>query len=197
MNQPFTVHEGLAVALLREHIDTDAIIPSREMKGVGKTGLADGLFANWRYLDPSTRTPNPDFVLCRHPSATVLVAGANFGCGSSREHAAWALKEWGIRVVMAPSFGAIFFDNCVRNGLVPVVWNGELPLTPQMLRVDLERLRVTLANGCVHPFELDPEARELLLTGLDPIDRTRQLLPEIEAFESRDRMAHPWIYLAD
>jgi 3-isopropylmalate/(R)-2-methylmalate dehydratase small subunit len=113
---------GIAAPLMRINVDTDAIIPSREMKRVSKTGLAEGLFANWRYLDPGAREPNPDFILNQAPfdRASILLAGSNFGCGSSREHAVWALGEWGIRAVIAPSFGSIFAANCLNNGLLPV-----------------------------------------------------------------------------
>ena len=119
----FTRLTAVAAPLLRINVDTDAIIPSREMKRVSKEGLSEGLFAGWRYLSPGSREENPDFILNREPyrSAQILISGANFGCGSSREHAVWALHEWGIRCVIAPSFGAIFHGNCVRNGILPVV----------------------------------------------------------------------------
>ena len=195
MNPPFHQHEGLAVGLLRDHIDTDAIIPSREMKGVGKTGLAEGLFANWRYRDPATREPEPGFVLNQHPQASILMAGRNFGCGSSREHAVWALKEWGIRVVIAPSFGAIFFDNCIRNGLLPLVLTAPLA-TPQRLRIDLDALTVLEADGSLHRFSLDDEPRDLLRSGLDPVALTlAQQGDALAAFEAQDRQQQPWLYL--
>ncbi|MFH7042249.1 3-isopropylmalate dehydratase small subunit [Paucibacter sp. JuS9] len=206
--KPFTVHTGVAAALLRDNIDTDAIIPSREMKTVGKTGLAEGLFANWRYADVQTRRPDPEFVLNRPEQAgtSVLLAGRNFGCGSSREHAVWALAEWGIRAIVAPSFGAIFFDNCLRNGLLPLV----LPETevrelaeavqvdPQArpLTLDLSAGRLLGPWGLSRAIELAAEDREMLLTGLDPIERTRQLLSQIEAFEAADRRRFAWLYLS-
>ena len=205
--QAFTTHTGVAAALLRSNIDTDAIIPSREMKTVSKTGLSIGLFAGWRYTDVPTRTPDPDFVL-NHPAqqgTSILLAGLNFGCGSSREHAVWALKEYGIRVVIAPSFGAIFAGNCVRNGLLPVV----LPATqiaalaasvapdPQrlQLQVDLQHCVVTDAAGQRHVFTLAASQREMLLKGLDPIALTLELAPQIDAFQAQDRAARPWVYL--
>ena len=119
---PFIRHSGKIAVLPVDNIDTDQIIPSREMKTVGRTGLADGLFAGWRYVSADDRTPNPDFVLNdpEHSDATILVAGENFGCGSSREHAVWALFEYGIRVIIARSFGDIFFNNCLRNGILPI-----------------------------------------------------------------------------
>jgi 3-isopropylmalate/(R)-2-methylmalate dehydratase small subunit len=205
--EPFLRHDGVAAALLRPNIDTDAIIPSREMKTVGKSGLADGLFAGWRYRDAATREPEPSFVLNQpaQRGSSIVLAGANFGCGSSREHAVWALKEYGIRAVLAPSFGAIFAGNCVRNGLLPVV----LPMAqvqalaaavaadPQRRRlcVDLERCEVVDPDGRVHAFEIAPSQREMLLKGLDPIGLTLQSSAAIAAFQVRDRQARPWIYL--
>ena len=200
----FTVHRGVAAPLLRINIDTDAIIPSREMKRVSKSGLGAGLFAGWRYLDAAARTPDPDFVLNQpaFAGASILLAGANFGCGSSREHAVWALVEFGIRAVVAPSFGAIFYGNCIRNGLLPV----ELPeevvralaeatgdATP--LRIDLERCVLESPRGDVHSFQIQPALRQMLLEGLDPIALTLKMSDQITAFETADRLARPWIYL--
>jgi len=200
----FTVHAGVAAPLLRINIDTDAIIPSREMKRVSKTGLCDGLFAGWRYTEVGGRTPNPDFVLNRpaYAGASILLAGVNFGCGSSREHAVWALKEYGFRVVIAPSFGAIFYNNCVRNGLLPV----ELPEDAVQaladasergaaLRVDLEHCVVEAEGGPLFRFAIQPALREMLLEGLDPVALTLKLQPQIEAFQAADRGARPWVYL--
>lgn len=204
---PFTVHTGVAAALLRDNIDTDAIIPSREMKTVGKTGLAYGLFANWRYLDVDARMPDPDFVLNQpaHIGTSVLLVGHNFGCGSSREHAVWALAEWGIKVIVAPSFGAIFFDNCVRNGLLPVLLpaeqiqalQAELAADPQQrpLTFDLPACELRSAGGTVHPITLNEEQRQMLLTGMDPIVQTLQSLAQIEAFEAIDQKRYTWLYL--
>ncbi len=200
MTEPLVLHEGLAVALLRANVDTDAIIPSREMKTVGKTGLADGLFAPWRYLDADARTPNPEFVLNRPEAqgASILLAGPNFGCGSSREHAVWALKEYGFRVIIAPSFGAIFAANCVRNGLLPAV----LPEAVVQalaghpnLRVDIANLVISAPDGAMHAFPLTADNQEMLLTGLDAISRTLTFMPQIDAFEAHDRLARPWAYV--
>ena len=121
--EPFRQHQGVAAPMLRANIDTDAIIPSREMKRVSKTGLSVGMFADERYLGTGTRELNPDFVLNRpaYAGTSILLAGPNFGCGSSREHAVWALKEYGVRAVIASSFGTIFANNCIRNGLLPLV----------------------------------------------------------------------------
>lgn len=198
---PFTVHTGVAAPILRVNIDTDAIIPSREMKTVSKAGLADGLFAGWRYDKPGSRTPNPDFVL-NHPDfaeTTVLLAGENFGCGSSREHAVWALDEYGIRCVIAPTFGAIFYNNCIKNGILPIELPDETIRTlaeqvmtgPQekQLRIDLEEKTVTAPDGEALTFEIADTHREMLLEGLDSIDMTLKLLPDIEAFEAADPRA--------
>ena len=202
----FFTHTGIAAALLRANIDTDAIIPSREMKTVSKTGLADGLFAGWRYLDAAARRPDPAFVLNRpaQQGTSILLGGANFGCGSSREHAVWALKEYGIRAVIAPGFGAIFAGNCVRNGLLPVVLAEDrvaalaasVDVDPQyrQLRVDLQQCVVVDAAGIVHPFELAASQREMLLKGLDPIALTLEARERIDAFQARDRIARPWIH---
>jgi 3-isopropylmalate/(R)-2-methylmalate dehydratase small subunit len=197
------IHRGVAAPLLRINIDTDAIIPSREMKQVSKTGLGEGLFAGWRYIEPSGRTLNPDFILnqSNFTKATILLAGVNFGCGSSREHAVWALKEYGFRVLIAPSFGAIFYNNCIRNGLLPVVLSeaviGKLAdtQTPAALTVDLERCVLVAPDGMEYPFEIQAEARDMLLDGLDPVALTLKLDDRILAFQQRDRTERPWIYL--
>ncbi len=201
----FTTHIGVAAALLHSNIDTDAIIPSREMKTVSKTGLAGGLFAGWRYIQ--AREPDPNFVLNRldRRGSSILLAGINFGCGSSREHAVWALKEYGIRAIIAPSFGAIFAGNCVRNGLLPVVLPeaqiaalaASVAADPQgrMLSVDLQRCVVTDAAGTPYPFTLAASQREMLLKGLDPIALTLESSGAIDAFQAADRKTRPWIYL--
>jgi 3-isopropylmalate/(R)-2-methylmalate dehydratase small subunit len=201
----FTRLTAIAAPLLRINVDTDAIIPSREIKGVSKTGLATGLFAGWRYREPGSREENPEFILNREPyrQAQILLSGANFGCGSSREHAVWALHEWGIRAIIAPSFGAIFQGNCVRNGILPVVleqgiverlaaWVEAAP-AKNLLTVDLQRCTVTASE--VHPFSIAPADREMLLEGLDAIALTMKRDDEILAFQARDRLRRPWIYL--
>ncbi|MDT7836929.1 3-isopropylmalate dehydratase small subunit [Aquabacterium sp. OR-4] len=205
---PFTEHTGVAAALLRPNIDTDAIIPSREMTSVGKTGLADGLFAVWRYLDAAARVPDPQFVLNRpaQRGSSVLLGGENFGCGSSREHAVWALKEYGVRAVVAPSFGAIFAANCVRNGLAPVLLPAAqvqalaevVAADPKyhQLTVDLLHQRLSVVDGPQFRFSMPDEQRQALVSGLDPIGQTLQLGERIAAFEARDRALRPWAYLA-
>jgi 3-isopropylmalate/(R)-2-methylmalate dehydratase small subunit len=205
--QKFDVLTGVAAPLLRANVDTDAIIPSREMKTVSKSGLADGLFAGWRYARIGSREPNADFVLNQpaYAGAQVLLAGENFGCGSSREHAVWALAEYGIRAVIAPSFAPIFRANCVRNGILPVKLDAASIARlaaataddPQRLRVtvDLVRQRIAGPTGLEFTFELDPESREMLLEGLDAIDLTLKHRAAIESFQARDRVQRPWIYL--
>lgn len=202
----FTRHEGIVAPLPRANVDTDAIIPSREMKRVSKRGLGEGLFAGWRYLDVDQRTPNPDFVLNRpaYAGASILVSGPNFGCGSSREHAVWALQEFGIRAILAPGFGAIFERNCYNNGLLPVRLDEEalarvLATTdpdPQgrRLTVDLETETLVLPDDSSLAFSVPDLQREMLLNGWDPIDRTLQLAPDIDAFLVEDRARRPWVY---
>lgn len=193
--------------MLRSNIDTDAIIPSREMKLVSKLGLADGLFAGWRYLDAPNRVPNPDFVLNRadQRGTSVLLCGVNFGCGSSREHAVWALKEYGIRVVIAPSFGSIFTNNCVRNGVLPMVL-GEAQIaelarsieaSPQtnQLEIDLHTSLLTEIGGKTHAFSVAASHREMLISGKDPIAMTLEMDAQITEFQVGDRIRRPWIYV--
>lgn len=187
---------GVAAPLPLDNVDTDAIIPSREIKGVGKTGLAEGLFAGWRYR-PGTREPEPGFVLNRpeYRGAPILLAGANFGCGSSREHAVWALHEYGVRAVVAPSFAPIFRANCVRNGVIPVVLPSEaIARLGREVEVDLLAQEVR-SGGEAFAFEIDPESKAMLAEGLDAIDLTFRHADAIAAFHLRDREARPWIYL--
>jgi len=199
MPEPFRRLTAPALPFFADNIDTDIIIPSREMRGTGKTGLADGLFANRRYRDPVARTPDPDFPLNRpeYASARIWLAGANVGCGSSREHAAWALAEYGFRAVIAPSFNPIFFGNCVRNGIVPVVLPREaVESLGSPVTVDLEAMTVTSARGTVHAFSLADEPRTMLLEGLDPIDLTLRHASAIADWQAGDRKARPWAWLA-
>jgi len=189
---------ALAVPLLRDNIDTDAIIPSREIKSVGKTGLADGLFAEWRYCAGTSRDPNPEFALNqpRYAGAQILLAGANVGCGSSREHAVWALAEYGFRAVVAPSFNPIFRATCVRNGIIPV----ELDPVPLAhcrgpLSIDLPEQTVGDDAGTCCRFAIEAEAKAMLVSGLDEIGLTLQRLDDIVAFRLKDRAMRPWAYL--
>ena len=205
--EPFTILTAVAAPLIRDNIDTDAIIPSREMKTVAKVGLSDGLFAGWRYLGIGGREPDRGFVLNdpAYAGARILLAGDNFGCGSSREHAVWALAEYGFRAILAPSFSPIFAANCVRNGLAPVALAetavehiaAQVATEPQakQVTVDLVRGVVTAPDGAESKFELEAEAREMLLEGLDGIDLTLKSKDRIAAFRANDRLIRPWIYL--
>ena len=200
MTEPVPFVTGVAAPLIRANVDTDQIIPSREMKSVGKTGLADGLFAGWRYADPGTREPNPDFVLNdpAYSHAPILLAGPNFGCGSSREHAVWALHEYGVRAVIAPSFAPIFRGNCTRNGVIPVELSEEaiaaLAGCDEPITVDLIAQQVRCA-ALTYAFDIDAPAKAMLAEGLDAIDLTFKHRDAIGAFQDRDRTARPWVYL--
>ncbi|WP_448581907.1 3-isopropylmalate dehydratase small subunit [Thermaurantiacus sp.] len=194
MPAPLRIICGPALPFREDNVDTDIIIPSREIKGTGRTGLAAGLFANRRYLDPVARLENPDFPLNwpQFRKAPIWLAGANVGCGSSREHAAWALAEHGFRAVIAESFNPIFFANCVRNGIAPVVLPREVIASlANPVTVDLEAMQV---NG--HPFTLPDEARTMLMEGLDPIALTLLEADAIAAWQEQDRRARPWAWLA-
>lgn len=191
---PFATLTSIAAPLLRDNIDTDAIIPSREMKSTGKAGLADGLFAPWRYLDAAARTPDLDFVLNQpaFANAKILCAGGNFGCGSSREHAVWALAEWGIRAVVAESFAPIFRNNCIRNGLLPIVLAKDdiAALAGREVTIDLPEQSI---NGL--PFAIDAEAKMMLVEGLDAIALTLKHSDAIAAWQAADRANRPYVYL--
>lgn len=194
---PFTTLHSTAVPLLRDNVDTDAIIPSREMKTTGRTGLADGLFAPWRYSDVAARVPDPAFPLNQPEAqgAQILLGGANFGCGSSREHAVWALAEYGIRCVIAESFAPIFRANCIRNGILPVALARDVvdSLAWQTLDVDLAAQTVCSGDE-THAFSIEDEPRLMLLEGLDAIALTLKSLPEIDAWTAADRARRPWVY---
>jgi len=200
---PFTTLTATAAPLLRDNIDTDTIIPSREMKGTGKTGLADGLFAPWRYLSADTREPDPAFVLNQpnYADARIILGGGNFGCGSSREHAVWALLEYGIRAVIAPSFAPIFAGNCTRNGILTVVLDAEsvahIAADGRPVNIDLREQRVSLGEDRSWSFQVGAEAKAMLLEGLDIIELTLKHKAQIAAFQAADRKARPWIYLGD
>lgn len=197
---PFTSLTGVAAPLLRDNVDTDTIIPSREMRSTGRTGLADGLFAPWRYRDVDARTPDPDFVLNQpaFTSAPILLGGANFGCGSSREHAVWALAEWGIRCVVAASFAPIFRGNCIRNGLLPITFDRAVveSLSGRTITIDLPGQAVIDSERLL-PFAIDPETKAMLVKGLDVIALTLQQKPAYDAWLGNDRKARPWIYLEE
>jgi 3-isopropylmalate/(R)-2-methylmalate dehydratase small subunit len=193
VNAPFVRHTGACALLLRANVDTDQIFPKQFLKGVTRTGFAAALFYDWRYR--ADGTPNPEFELNRPDAtgATILVAGANFGCGSSREHAVWALAEYGFRAVVAPSFADIFEANCCQNGVAPVRLSGdeiaELSRRARAggaayrLTVDLEAQRVSDEAGFSAGFRMEPYRREMLLRGLDEIGRTLLEEPRIAEFE--------------
>ncbi len=209
--QAFTVHEGIAAPLDRANVDTDAIIPKQYLKSVKRTGFGPNAFDDWRYLDPgepdadnSRRRKNPDFVLNQSPfdRATILLARKNFGCGSSREHAVWALDDFGFRAVIAPSFADIFFNNSFKNGLLPVVLEesevdelfrrvGQEP--GLRIMVDLQAKEVRVPGGPIFPFDLDEYRRHRLLEGLDDIALTLQHAEEIRAYEARRLREAPWL----
>ena len=199
MTRPFTTLTSVAAPMIEDNIDTDIIIPSREMKTTGKTGLAAGLFAGRRYRDG--RVENPDFILNqpRYRSAAILLAGDNFGCGSSREHAVWALAEHGILAVIAPSFSPIFAGNAVRGGVLPLVLDraviAVLAAADAPVGIDLQQQRVT-AGDDRFAFAIGAEAKAMLVGGLDEIDLTLQSAAAIAAWQDRNRALRPWVYPA-
>jgi 3-isopropylmalate/(R)-2-methylmalate dehydratase small subunit len=199
--EKFTVVEGVAAPLRSINVDTDAIIPKQYLKTIKRTGLGKGLFSEKRYRDDGSE--NPDFVLNKaaYRDAKILVAGDNFGCGSSREHAPWALKDFGIACVISTSFGDIFYNNCFKNGLLPI------KVSPQdleklfddaerganaRLTIDLEKQEIRGPDGGVISFDIDPHRRHLLLEGLDDIGLTLEKQDQIESFEATARAARPW-----
>ncbi|NGM20222.1 3-isopropylmalate dehydratase small subunit [Roseomonas stagni] len=199
----FTTLTGIAAPMPMANVDTDKIIPGRFLKTIQRTGLGKHLFANMRYEDDGAE--KPDFVLNQEPyrKAEILVAYENFGCGSSREHAPWALLDFGIRCVIAPDFADIFHNNSFKNGVLPVKLPREIceqlmedaRLGPNSrITVDLERQVVVRPNGEEIPFTIDPFRRHLLLNGLDDIGQTMQHAPSIDGFEAKQRAAQPWLY---
>ena len=200
--QAFTQHSGLVMPLDRANVDTDAIIPASYLKAITRTGFADGLFSNWRYLQHS-QTPDPNFPLNmpRYQSATILITRENFGCGSSREHAPWALYEYGFRVLIAPSFADIFYNNCFNVGILPIYLAAEqvqnlreaTAATPGYhLKVDLVTQTINQPGGENLPFEIEPARKEILLRGGDTITYTLQFQDEIAAYETRRQATTPW-----
>jgi 3-isopropylmalate/(R)-2-methylmalate dehydratase small subunit len=195
---PVTTITSPGVPLIRDNIDTDTIIPSREMRSTGRTGLAAGLFAPWRYTDADRRIGDATFVLNQRDAigTRLLLGGQNFGCGSSREHAVWALREFGIESIIAASFAPIFEGNCIRNGLLPVTLPIEVvrSLAWEMVTIDLAAQEVR-AGGHTHRFAIDAEAKAMLAGGLDAIDLTLTQADAIAAWTAADRAARPWVYL--
>ncbi len=210
--QAFTIHDGLVVPLDRANVDTDAIIPKQFLKSIKRTGFGPNLFDEWRYLDhgepgmdPATRKPNPDFVLNfpRYKGASVLLARDNFGCGSSREHAPWALEDYGMRAIIAPSFADIFYNNCFKNGILPIVLDAATvdrlfreceASEGYRLTVDLEQQTVTTPGGEVLKFDVDAGRKHRLLNGLDDIGLTLLQADRINAYEERRRVEAPWLF---
>ena len=210
--EKFTLLDGLVAPMDRANVDTDAIIPKQFLKSIKRSGFGPNLFDEWRYLDHgepgidnSKRPLNPDFVLnqIRYQGASILLTRKNFGCGSSREHAPWALDQYGFRVVIAPSFADIFFNNCFKNGLLHIVLSeqiiehlfSEVKAFPgYRLLVDLEKQIVTTSNGSAsYSFEVDAFRKYCLLNGLDDIGLTLRQADKIRAFEERHIVAQPWL----
>jgi len=210
--EKFILYEGLVAPLDRANVDTDAIIPKQFLKSIRRTGFGPNLFDEWRYLDhgepgqDNTNRPlNPDFILNqpRYQGASILLARKNFGCGSSREHAPWALEQYGFRAIVAPSFADIFFNNCYKSGLLPIVLAesnidrlfDEVKAFPGFkLVVDLEQQLIATSSGSLSfKFDIDPFRKYCLMNGLDDIGLTLRHADDIRAFEERHLAAQPWL----
>jgi 3-isopropylmalate/(R)-2-methylmalate dehydratase small subunit len=209
---PFTIHQGVVAPLDRANVDTDAIIPKQFLKSIKRSGFGPNLFDEWRYLDkgepgqdPSTRRPNPDFVLNqpRYAKASVLLVRENFGCGSSREHAPWALDQYGFRALIAPSYADIFNNNCYKNGLLPIVLPAsqvdklfdEVAAFPgYALTIDLPRQLVIKPDGSELSFDVEPFRKQCLVNGWDDIGLTLRHADKIRAFEDRRKTQYPWYF---
>ncbi len=208
----FTVHKGLVAPMDRDNVDTNAIIPKQFLKSIKRTGFGPNLFDEWRYLDQpgqpgvpeSQRKPNPDFVLNqpRYKGASVLLARKNFGCGSSREHAPWAIEQYGFRAIIAPSFADIFFNNCFKNGLLPIqlpeavvdqLFNDVAAFPGYELTVDLERQVIVKPQGDEIPFEVNAFRKYCLINGFDDIALTLRHKDKIQAFEAQRLASKPWL----
>jgi 3-isopropylmalate/(R)-2-methylmalate dehydratase small subunit len=210
--KPFTMLTGVVAPLDRANVDTDQIIPKQFLKSIRRSGFGENLFDAWRFCDEGAmgRTPNEriidrEFVLnqARYQDASILLARENFGCGSSREHAVWALEEYGFRVIVAPSFADIFFNNCFKNGVLPIVLEAEVinelfrevDRSPgYALTVDLPGQRVRTSDGRSFPFAIDAHRKHCLIHGLDDIGLTLEHAESIRAFETRHRAAQPWLF---
>jgi 3-isopropylmalate/(R)-2-methylmalate dehydratase small subunit len=209
--QAFTVHKGLVAPMDRENVDTDAIIPKQFLKSIKRTGFGANLFDAWRYLDPGEpgqdpkqRKPNPDFVLNqpRYAGASVLLARKNFGCGSSREHAPWALEQYGFRALIAPSYADIFFNNCFKNGVLPIalpesevarLFDEVLAFVGYSLTIDLARQVVVKPDGTELAFDVQPFRKYCLLNGYDDIALTLRHADKIRSFEAERLARMPWL----
>lgn len=208
---PFRVHQGRVAPLDRENVDTDAIIPKQFLKSIRRSGFGPNLFDEWRYLDhgepgqdPASRRPNPDFVLNqpRYQGASILLARRNFGCGSSREHAPWALAQYGFRALIAPSYADIFFNNCFKNGLLPIVlpesqvaalFDEVNAFVGYELTIDLERQVILKPDGSALSFDVEPFRKYCLLGGYDDIGLTLRHADKIRAFEAERLLKKPWL----
>ncbi|HEY2976979.1 MAG TPA: 3-isopropylmalate dehydratase small subunit [Burkholderiaceae bacterium] len=209
--QAFTIHSGLVAPMDRENVDTDAIIPKQFLKSIKRSGFGPNLFDEWRYLDhgepgqdPASRKPNPDFVLnqSRYSGASILLARKNFGCGSSREHAPWALEQFGFRALIAPSFADIFFNNCFKNGLLPIVlpesqvaqlFDEVNAFVGYKLTIDLPRQVIVKPDGTELAFDVQPFRKFCLLGGYDDIGLTLRHADKIKAFEAERLARMPWL----
>jgi 3-isopropylmalate/(R)-2-methylmalate dehydratase small subunit len=209
--KPFRIHQGLVAPLDRENVDTDAIIPKQFLKSIQRGGFGPNLFDAWRYLDPgepgqdpASRRPNPDFVLNqpRYAGASVLLARRNFGCGSSREHAPWALEQYGFRALIAPSYADIFFNNCFKNGVLPIalpestvsrLFDEAAAFSGYRLTIDLERQAIVEPDGAEIAFEVQPFRKFCLLNGYDDIGLTLRHADKIRAFEAERLLKMPWL----
>ena len=208
----FTVLKGLVAPMDRANVDTDAIIPKQFLKSINRTGFGPNLFDEWRYLDQgepgmdnSKRPLNKDFVLNqpRFQGAQVLLARENFGCGSSREHAPWALLDYGFRCILAPSYADIFFNNCFKNGILPIVLGNDVmdklfaecaANEGYTLTVDLPNQTITSSAGTTLKFDIDPPRKHVLVNGLDDIGMTLQHVDAIKAFEAQRKAERPWLF---
>ncbi len=216
--EAFTLHKGLVAPMDRDNVDTDALIPKQFLKSIARSGFGPNLFDAWRYLDPgepgqdpSTRKPNPDFVLNQpryqagpsgSPGASVLLARSNFGCGSSREHAPWALQQYGFKVLIAPSYADIFFNNCYKNGILPIVLSSSRVATlfdevfafpGYQLAIDLPRQVVIKPDGSELAFDVEPFRKYCLVNGFDDIGLTLRHADKIRAFEAERLARMPWL----
>lgn len=201
--EPFTTHTGRVAPLDRVNVDTDQIIPKQYLKTIHRTGLKEGLFADWRHLPDGS--PDPDFFMNQpqYADATILLTRDNFGCGSSREHAPWALLDYGIRVILAPSFADIFYNNCFQNGILPIVLTTQaiqglfelVGATAQVqLTIDLSAQTVATPQESTFSFSIDPFRKQCLLQGLDSIGLTLQREKEIENYVARRKQEAPWLF---
>ncbi|HET9821306.1 MAG TPA: 3-isopropylmalate dehydratase small subunit [Burkholderiaceae bacterium] len=209
--KPFTMHQGLVAPMDRANVDTDAIIPKQFLKSIARSGFGPNLFDEWRYVDrgepgqdPASRRPNPDFVLnqARYQGASILLARENFGCGSSREHAPWAIEQYGFRALIAPSYADIFFNNCFKNGLLPIVlpasqvarlFDEVAAFVGYTLTIDLPRQVIVKPDGSELPFDVQPFRKQCLVNGWDDIGLTLRHAEKIRAFEAERLARQPWL----